>query len=559
MRSITTLQHLEKTSLNSPLGNIEVPLFDLTPYEKPSKALHHYDLDNQGTDDGLERYKPCQPSNTSNSSAASVASAPPLPGGTAIASSPPATVISMKMRSLSIAPTSPTCQSTETSAPTALSEESSTSSPAGFPVPELAGQESEPDSLIPNPHYGEKDCESWQPSDLDISSGNNLWELSNEDYEQSLEDVEWQDILAGLSESVPMSLGLATGANESSLLIPTLTTGSGSYRDAGQTKCEQRLKQLGVIPPGCQFSPEGMAALMGFPLDWFAALTGERLRGMSTVLTTDSPNVPTCDDLLGDALPPLKLELLSPLPCSEGELLSNVENDSLRNCAPVLTESISPELGSETEFSQEISQQSPPDHEYESSRRSREKLRSLADSLSEEGLRQLVRDLSELLGDDSLLDVDRVLDESSFDYQMVALNETSRCLLPDVEEAALGGSHIASVSKSDSVGSCSSACYGCDDSERESLPPSEQATEKGKQGRRAEPALTSSSVATYTPGGQARGGNEYFRLTWWENGKSRHKHIRGGNIRKPSVLSRVRKIIDAIAQKWSFSDVLALC
>jgi hypothetical protein len=353
----------------------------------------------------------------------------------------------------------------------------------------------------------------------------------------------------------------------SSLLIPTLTTGSGSYRDAGQTKCEQRLKQLGVIPNGCQFSPEGMAALMGFPLDWFAALTGERLRGMSTVLTTDSPNVPTCDDSLGDASPPLKLELLSPLPCSEGELLSNVENDSLRNSTPVLSESISPELGSETEFSQpfgepkspENSQQSSPDHEDESSHRSREKLRSLADSLSEEGLRQLVRDLSELLGDDSLLDVDHVLGESSFEEKTVAPSETSRCSLPDVEEAALEGSRIASVCRSDSIRSCSSARYGCDYSDRESLPPPEEKSEKEQSRRRAEPALTSSSVAVYTPGGQARGGNEYFRLTWWENGKSRHKHIRGGNTRKPSVLSRVRQIIEAIAARWSFSEILALC
>ncbi|ANV85745.1 hypothetical protein AWQ21_14520 (plasmid) [Picosynechococcus sp. PCC 7003] len=117
-------------------------------------------------------------------------------------------------------------------------------------------------------------------------------------------DAEWLAIKQRVLQSPLVNSAHPTDGKER-LLLPTLTTGQGTTRNAGQTKLEQRLKQLGVIPPGYQFSPEAMAMYMGFPWHLFSSITGQRF----TQLPTSFP-VASKDVTMSDA----SLEKLSPQP-----------------------------------------------------------------------------------------------------------------------------------------------------------------------------------------------------------------------------------------------------
>jgi hypothetical protein len=57
------------------------------------------------------------------------------------------------------------------------------------------------------------------------------------------------------------------------LLFPTVTASdSGNSRPAGVTKLDQWWKEQGLIPDGWQLSAEAMAAIQGYPSNWFEAL-----------------------------------------------------------------------------------------------------------------------------------------------------------------------------------------------------------------------------------------------------------------------------------------------
>jgi hypothetical protein len=247
----------------------------------------------------------CSNSNTANSLGESEDSAERLGNGTQSASSQPPTATSTKTRSQFTPPTSQTCSSTATSETTSPTGENLTSSPAASPVPEPATQAIARASNIQSQNFGETDCESWQPSAPATSSGSNPWELSIEVLEQSLADAEWQAIVGSLSRWQPQSLAQRTDEIDY-LSLPTLTTGTGKYRNSGRTKCEQRLKELGAIKAGYQLSPEGMAALMGFPLDWFAEIVGNRYPLGATASQMVSEKETTRDDSQPKPSPPPK-------------------------------------------------------------------------------------------------------------------------------------------------------------------------------------------------------------------------------------------------------------
>ncbi len=191
---------------------------------------------------------------------------------------------------------------TKISAPTTPNKKNSTSSPAASPAPEPPTQAAKLDSITPNHNYGAKDCVSSAKSDPNISSGNNLWALPLEVYEQFLGDAEWLAIKQRVLQSPLVNSAHPTDGKEH-LLLPTLTTGSGTKRNAGQTKLEQRLKQLSIIPPGYQFSPEAMAMYMGFPWNLFSSITGQRFTQLPTSFPAASKDVTMSADLPGKLSP----------------------------------------------------------------------------------------------------------------------------------------------------------------------------------------------------------------------------------------------------------------
>nr|WP_315862162.1 hypothetical protein [Picosynechococcus sp. NKBG15041c] len=174
-----------------------------------------------------------------------------------------------------------------------------------------------PDSSTLNLPSGAKDSESSAKSNPATLSGNNLWELSIEVYEQSLADAEWQDIKQQVLQSPLQILGPPTAAKDS-FSLPTLTTGSGTIRNAGRTKLEDKLKKLDIIPPGYQLSPEAMASYMGFPWDLFTPITGQRLTQISTLFPTGYGDAMMSVDWQVKALPPPKQQ--SPSISSTGTL-----------------------------------------------------------------------------------------------------------------------------------------------------------------------------------------------------------------------------------------------
>ena len=134
--------------------------------------------------------------------------------------------------------------------------------------------EPEPDLTILNQPSGEKPCAVSVSDDPDLSLWNSLKDLSNEDFEQSLEDSEWQGIVATLRSSYQQRNSELCTKETEFLSCPTLTSGSKTEksRAAGTTKCERWFKQQGLIPPGYQLSAPAMAVLMGLPEDLFNPL-----------------------------------------------------------------------------------------------------------------------------------------------------------------------------------------------------------------------------------------------------------------------------------------------
>jgi hypothetical protein len=88
------------------------------------------------------------------------------------------------------------------------------------------------------------------------------------DYEQYLEDCEWLDIVGTIHKSYKLLSLEAPKREKDCSSLPTLTTGQGSERNAGQTRLEKALKDKGFRPDTQVLSAEGMSVLFGFPPNW---------------------------------------------------------------------------------------------------------------------------------------------------------------------------------------------------------------------------------------------------------------------------------------------------
>lgn len=57
----------------------------------------------------------------------------------------------------------------------------------------------------------------------------------------------------------------------------------------------------------------------------------------------------------------------------------------------------------------------------------------------------------------------------------------------------------------------------------------------------------SGCINIYKAAGKATGDNRYFRYSWRESGRVKHRHIPGGNVRSPLAKSRAAEVERAIA------------
>lgn len=187
-------------------------------------------------------------------------------------SAPSRTSTSTERRNKSIATTSQKLASIPTSETINQTQEKSISTQEGFPVLELPTLETNRDSITQNPPCGLNTSESSMKDDLNSLSLKTPHQLSITDYEQSLEDSEWLDIVGTIHKSYKLLSLEAPKKEKGCLSLPTLTTGLGSGRNAGQTRLEKALKDKGFRLDTQALSIEGMCLLFGFPPNWAKSL-----------------------------------------------------------------------------------------------------------------------------------------------------------------------------------------------------------------------------------------------------------------------------------------------
>ena len=164
-------------------------------------------------------------------------------------------------------------QSTQILVTTHQDAESLTSIPLDSHVQEPARQEQEQDLITKTQPYGLKPLDVFARGNQASLLLKTLKDLSIEDFEQCLEDCEWQDIAGTVRNSYRQN-GLAHRINETGYLsLPTPNASSkANSRAAGQTRCEVWFRQNGLLRDSQCLSPQIMALLLGFPMDWTQCL-----------------------------------------------------------------------------------------------------------------------------------------------------------------------------------------------------------------------------------------------------------------------------------------------
>jgi hypothetical protein len=182
------------------------------------------------------------------------------------------TAISTKAHNKSTATTSQKSQSIPTSETTNPSSAALISTQEDSPVLELPTLETNKDSITQNPLCGLNSSDASTKDDPILLSSKTQPQLSLTDYEQYLEDCEWLDIVGTIHKSYKLLSLEAPKKEKDCLSLPTLTTGQGSGRNAGQTRLEKALKDKGFRQDTQALSAEGMSVLFGFPPNWAGSI-----------------------------------------------------------------------------------------------------------------------------------------------------------------------------------------------------------------------------------------------------------------------------------------------
>ena len=218
----------------------------------------------------------------------------PLQPETLEKSRPSPMLIPAEMRKKSIKRTSPKSRSTQTSE-TIIPQKELTClqevSPAQAPVL----QEVKQDSTTPN-----------------LQCGLNISDASKKDSPNSLSSkipqdysiAEWEQSFKAYPRSGTMRSGrlsplqcLEVPKKEKGCLsLPTLTTGLGSSRNAGATKCEKFARDKGLFPNTHVLNPQMMALMFAFPMDWTKCLLESPKESEDATMPescTDEPSIST--------------------------------------------------------------------------------------------------------------------------------------------------------------------------------------------------------------------------------------------------------------------------
>ncbi len=158
-------------------------------------------------------------------------------------------------------------QSIPTSETTTPAKES-ISTQEDFPVQEPLTLETNKDLITQNLPCGLNFSESLMKDSPNLSSLKIPPQSLITDYEQYLADSEWLDIVGTIHKSYRLLSLEAPKKEKDCLSLPTLTTGQGSGRNAGQTRLEKALKDKGFRADTQALSAEGMSVLFGFPPNW---------------------------------------------------------------------------------------------------------------------------------------------------------------------------------------------------------------------------------------------------------------------------------------------------
>ena len=161
---------------------------------------------------------------------------------------------------------SPSIATLKTTAP---NQENLTSIQSVSPAPEPQLQATELDSTTQNQDFGLKPWGALQTDNQTLQSSKIPQDLSTEDYEQCLEDSEWQTIAGTIRKSYQLRNSEVHTKEKDFSLLPTPTTyakGSTGCRPAGQTRLEQRLRTF--IMSGDKLNSAVPGWMMGFPVGW---------------------------------------------------------------------------------------------------------------------------------------------------------------------------------------------------------------------------------------------------------------------------------------------------
>jgi hypothetical protein len=182
------------------------------------------------------------------------------------------TLISAKMLKPSTVQTSLKSQSLET-LERSLHQQESISLLADSPAQEPQTQEPKQDYYIQSLLSGLNISElSTKDGPASLSSKTQL-QLLITHCEQYLEDSEWSDIVGTIHKSYKL-LSLEVPKNGSDYLsLDTLTSNKGvKSRSSGQSKCEKWFRDKGLLLDTQCLSPQMMAVLFGFPMEWTKCL-----------------------------------------------------------------------------------------------------------------------------------------------------------------------------------------------------------------------------------------------------------------------------------------------
>jgi hypothetical protein len=191
----------------------------------------------------------------------------PKPVNVQVKSAPSPIATSTKRRNKSTATTSQSLASIPTSENITHPKES-ISIQEDSPVLELPTLETSKDSITQNQPCGLNFSESSMKDSPNLSSLKIPPQSLITDYEQYLADSEWLDIVGTIHKSYKLLSLEAPKKEKDCLSLPTLTTGQGSGRNAGQTRLEKALKDRGFRADTQALSAEGMSVLFGFPPNW---------------------------------------------------------------------------------------------------------------------------------------------------------------------------------------------------------------------------------------------------------------------------------------------------